>query len=156
MISQVMPSPWNDKLALIKEYDQLYRGKAGRQPGLSSLEGFIAAKAFVKGLEEAGAHLTRASFKKAREFMHDIDLGGYALSSALSTMSIALRRTHRTAPRRRIFVLKGGAKTTSGSGCDTGKRPPKRKQMTNHCKYICCVEINAGIIGSAPLFHFHT
>jgi ABC-type branched-subunit amino acid transport system substrate-binding protein len=79
MISQVMPSPWNDKLALIKEYNQLYLGKPGRQPGFSSLEGFIAAKAFVKGLEDAGAHLTRASFKKALESMHGIDLGGYAL-----------------------------------------------------------------------------
>jgi ABC-type branched-subunit amino acid transport system substrate-binding protein len=79
MISQVMPSPWNDKLVLTTEYNQLYRGKPGRQPGFSSLEGFIAAKAFVKGLEDAGAHLTRASFKKALESMHGVDLGGYAL-----------------------------------------------------------------------------
>jgi len=80
MISQVMPSPWNDKLALIKEYDQLYLNKPGRQPGFSSLEGFIAAKAFVKGLEKAGTHLTRASFKEALESMHGVDLGGYAMT----------------------------------------------------------------------------
>ena len=79
MISQVMPSPWNGKLALIKEYNQLYLNKPGRQPGFSSLEGFIAAKAFVKGLEKAGVHLTRASFKDALEGMHGVDLGGYAI-----------------------------------------------------------------------------
>lgn len=32
MISQVMPSPWNDKLALIKEYNKLYASKPGHEP----------------------------------------------------------------------------------------------------------------------------
>lgn len=79
MISQVMPSPWNDKMPLIKEYNQLYLSVAGRKPGFSSLEGFIAAKAFVKGLEHAGKNLTRASFREALESLHGTDLGGFQL-----------------------------------------------------------------------------
>jgi len=79
MVSQVIPSPWDNKSALIKEYKQLYLSKPGRQPGFVSLEGFIAAKAFVEGLQRAGTNLTRASFTKAVESMHALDLGGYVL-----------------------------------------------------------------------------
>lgn len=80
MISQVMPSPWNERLALIKDYKRLYLNKPGRQAGFSSLEGFIAARAFVQGLERAGTRLTRASFKDALESAKSIDLGGFKLT----------------------------------------------------------------------------
>jgi len=79
MISQVMPSPWNEKLALIKEYKKLYLTKPGRSQGFVSLEGFIAAKVFVEGLEGAGANLTRASFARAIETAGPIDTGGFVL-----------------------------------------------------------------------------
>jgi branched-chain amino acid transport system substrate-binding protein len=79
MVSQVIPSPWDNKSALVKEYKQLYLSKPGRQPGFTSLEGFIAAKAFVEGLRAAGSNLTRASFTKAVESLHALDLGGYSL-----------------------------------------------------------------------------
>lgn len=79
MISQVMPSPWNDKLPLIKEYKQLYAAKPGRQSGFVSLEGFIAAKVFVAGLENAGSNLTRASFARAIDTMGSLDTGGFVL-----------------------------------------------------------------------------
>jgi branched-chain amino acid transport system substrate-binding protein len=79
MISQVMPSPWNEKLALIKEYKKLYLTKPGRQQGFVSLEGFIAAKAFVEGLQSAGSNPTRASFTKSIESMGTYDMGGFVL-----------------------------------------------------------------------------
>jgi len=79
MISQVMPSPWNDKLALIKEYKKLYLTKPDRHQGFVSLEGFIAAKAFVEGLENAGANPTRAGFARAIEGLGNFDLGGFVL-----------------------------------------------------------------------------
>jgi ABC-type branched-subunit amino acid transport system substrate-binding protein len=79
MISQVMPSPWNDKLALIKEYKKLYLNKPDRRQGFTSLEGFIAAKAFVEGLEGAGSNLTRAGFNKSVESMGSFDTGGFVL-----------------------------------------------------------------------------
>ncbi|WP_332879054.1 ABC transporter substrate-binding protein [Massilia sp. S19_KUP03_FR1] len=79
MISQVMPSPWNKNMALNKEYTKLYLNKPGSAPGFSSLEGFIAAKAFVKGLERAGKNLTRASFREGVEGLNGTDLGGFTL-----------------------------------------------------------------------------
>jgi len=79
MISQVMPSPWNEKLPLIKEYKKLYLTKPGRAQGFVSLEGFIAAKVFVEGLEGAGANLTRAGFARAIETAGPIDTGGFVL-----------------------------------------------------------------------------
>lgn len=79
MISQVMPAPWDDKLAVVAEYKQLYLAKPGRQPGFVSLEGFIAAKAFVAGLQRAGANPTRAGFARAVEAMGVTDLGGYII-----------------------------------------------------------------------------
>lgn len=84
MISQVMPSPWNDKLALIKEYKKLYLTKPGRQQGFVSLEGFIAAKAFVEGLQGAGASPTRASFTRSIESIGTMDLGGFVLRFSAS------------------------------------------------------------------------
>jgi len=79
MISQVMPSPWNEKLALIKEYKKLYLTTPARKQGFVSLEGFIAAKAFVEGLKNAGANPTRASFTRAVEGMGSFDTGGFVL-----------------------------------------------------------------------------
>lgn len=79
MISQVMPSPWHARMALIKQYRELYLRQPGRQPGFSSVEGFIAAKAFVQGLERAGSRLTRASFRAALESATNVDLGGFTL-----------------------------------------------------------------------------
>jgi branched-chain amino acid transport system substrate-binding protein len=79
MISQVMPSPWNDKLPLIKEYKKLYLSKPGHTQGFGSLEGFIAAKVFVEGLEGAGANPTRASFARSLETMGPIDTGGFTV-----------------------------------------------------------------------------
>jgi branched-chain amino acid transport system substrate-binding protein len=79
MISQVMPSPWNDKLPLIKEYKRLYAAKPGHQQGFVSLEGFIAAKAFVEGLENAGGNPTRDGFRRGIESMGSFDTGGFVL-----------------------------------------------------------------------------
>jgi branched-chain amino acid transport system substrate-binding protein len=84
MISQVIPSPWNTKIPVVKEYTRLYLGKPGREPGFVSLEGFIAAKAFVEGLERAGSDLTRPGFVKAVESMRNVDLGGYVLKFSAS------------------------------------------------------------------------
>lgn len=79
MISQVVPAPWDDKLAMVKEYKRLYLSKQGRQPGFNSLEGFISAKVFVEGLKRAGKDLTRPNFIRAVEGMHSYDLGGFVV-----------------------------------------------------------------------------
>jgi ABC-type branched-subunit amino acid transport system substrate-binding protein len=64
---------------LIKEYKRLYAAKPGHHQGFVSLEGFIAAKAFVEGLENAGSNPTRASFTRGIESMGNFDTGGFTL-----------------------------------------------------------------------------
>jgi ABC-type branched-subunit amino acid transport system substrate-binding protein len=59
--------------------------KAMQQAGLSefdftSLEGFIAAKALVEGLQRAGKNLTREKFISALESIHKFDLGDFLIS----------------------------------------------------------------------------
>ena len=80
MISQVVPAPWDEKLAMVREYKRLYLAKPGRQAGFISLEGFIAAKTMVEGMRRAGNGLSRASFIKAVESMKSYDLGGFKVS----------------------------------------------------------------------------
>jgi branched-chain amino acid transport system substrate-binding protein len=79
MISQVMPSPWDEKLAIVKEYRKLYLTKSGREPDYVSLEGFIAAKVFVEGLRHVNGRLTRKSFTQAIETMGAYNLGGFTV-----------------------------------------------------------------------------
>lgn len=79
MVSQVMPSPWNEQLAVVKEYRKLYLTKAGREPDYVSLEGFIAAKVFVEGLRHVKGPVTREAFTRALETMGDYDVGGYSV-----------------------------------------------------------------------------
>jgi ABC-type branched-subunit amino acid transport system substrate-binding protein len=80
MVSQVVPFPWSPSSAIVMEYQ-----KAMQQAGLSefdftSLEGFIAAKALVEGLQRAGKNLTREKFIAALESIHKFDLGDFLIS----------------------------------------------------------------------------
>jgi len=79
MISQVIPSPWDEKLPLVKEYRKLFLAKWGSEPDYASLEGFMAAKVFVEGLRHVKGELTRKSFIQALETMGSYDLGGYTV-----------------------------------------------------------------------------
>lgn len=79
MISQVMPSPWNETLDIAREYRKLYLAKPGREADYASLEGFIAAKVFVEGLRHVKGEPTRKNFVHALETMGAYDLGGYTV-----------------------------------------------------------------------------
>lgn len=79
MISQVMPSPWDERLPVVKEYRKLYLTKPGREPDFVSLEGFIAAKVFVEGLRHVSGTPTRAGFAHAIETMGPYNAGGFTL-----------------------------------------------------------------------------
>lgn len=78
IISQVMPHPGNATLPVVREYLRLLQA-AGKQNAFdyASIEGFIAAKAFVEGLRRAGKDLTRERFVMALESMRNVDLGGF-------------------------------------------------------------------------------
>lgn len=81
IISQVMPHPGNATLPVVREYLRLLQA-AGRSNEFdyASMEGFIAAKAFVEGLRRAGKDLTREKLVAALETMRNVDLGGYIVN----------------------------------------------------------------------------
>ena len=77
-ISQVMPYPWNDTLAIVKEYQQ-FIGKQ-RPYSYTSMEGFIIAKIAVDALRKAGGKdLSREKLVSALESMNQ-DFGGYRVA----------------------------------------------------------------------------
>jgi branched-chain amino acid transport system substrate-binding protein len=82
MISQVMPSPLDETLSIVKEYRKLYLSKPGREADYASLEGFIAAKVFVEGLRHVKGEPTRKNFVHALETMGMYNLGGYTVKFA--------------------------------------------------------------------------
>lgn len=82
MISQVMPSPADETLTVVKEYRKLYLSKPGREADYASLEGFIAAKVFVEGLRHVKGEPTRKNFMHALETMGAYNLSGYTVKFA--------------------------------------------------------------------------
>jgi ABC-type branched-subunit amino acid transport system substrate-binding protein len=76
VFSQVVPSPWERKTAITREYQaEFARAKPGQEFSYGSLEGYITAKALVMALRQAGANLTRESFLEALE-RAQLDLNG--------------------------------------------------------------------------------
>lgn len=82
VFSQVVPSPWERKRAITREYQDLMR-KARPDAELSygSLEGFMTAKAMVMALRGAGREPTRAGFIDALNGA-TFDLGGVTVRYA--------------------------------------------------------------------------
>lgn len=76
-ISQVMPYPWNDTVAIVKEY-QHFVGKQAPHSYVS-MEGFVIAKLAVEAIRKAGGkELTREKLVSALEGMNQ-DFGGYRI-----------------------------------------------------------------------------
>jgi branched-chain amino acid transport system substrate-binding protein len=77
-VAQVVPFPWNERVPVVKEYQELMRRQQTKPHfGFTSLEGFLAAKMTVEGLRRAGPAPSRQRFVTALESMRDVDLGGY-------------------------------------------------------------------------------
>lgn len=75
-ITQVMPSPFDDASAIVKQYQTVLK-KADKKSefDFTSLEGYVDAVVLVEALSKAGSNLTRASFLSAFDGLN-IDLGG--------------------------------------------------------------------------------
>ncbi len=75
-ITQVMPSPFDDAAAIVKQYQAVLK-KADKKVefDFTSLEGYVDAVVLVEALTKAGSNLTHASFVGAFESLN-IDLGG--------------------------------------------------------------------------------
>ncbi len=76
-ISQVVPYPYQPKLPVVREYQQLLKQYApGAEVNYTSFEQFLGAKVLVEALRRAGPAPTRAKVLKALESLQRLDLGG--------------------------------------------------------------------------------
>ena len=79
-ISQVFPFPWNRRIAIISQYQQIMlRQNSNSKFGYTSLEGFIAARWLTSALEKAGPNPNRAKLASAFRNLGNLDLGGFKL-----------------------------------------------------------------------------
>lgn len=79
VFAQVVPSPWEGKTLLAREYQAAARAaKLSTDFSYGALEGFMTAKALVLALRAAGPKLTRAGLLKALQNFQ-ADLGGVRL-----------------------------------------------------------------------------
>ena len=79
-VSQVMPFPWNDSVAIVKDYQKaLAQYAKGKSPSYYGLEGYINGRLMAEALKRAGKDLTREKLQAALEG-GPFDLGGYKVS----------------------------------------------------------------------------
>jgi branched-chain amino acid transport system substrate-binding protein len=82
IFTQVVPSPWERKRELTREYqDAARKVEPKAEFSYGALEGYMTAKALVMGLRAAGKQPTRASFIKGLEGAK-FDLGGVKMRFA--------------------------------------------------------------------------
>ncbi|MCB1979662.1 MAG: ABC transporter substrate-binding protein [Burkholderiaceae bacterium] len=80
-ISQVVPFPYQPKLPVVREYQQLLAKYApGAEVNYTSFEEFLGAKVLVEALRRAGPAPTRERVTKALESLQKWDLGGLVVS----------------------------------------------------------------------------
>jgi len=80
IITQVVPSPYQDDLALVKECRELIKKHSNAELDYVNLEGCLSAKVMVHALEAAGADLTREKLISALHAMDNVDIGGLNIS----------------------------------------------------------------------------
>lgn len=77
VVAQVMPSPWERKTSIAREYqDAFKRQHPGKPFSYGSLEGYLTAKALVEALRLAGPQPTRESLVAGIEKAGSLDLSG--------------------------------------------------------------------------------
>jgi ABC-type branched-subunit amino acid transport system substrate-binding protein len=77
VFSQVVPSPWERKREIAREYQDAMRRASSAEPEFSygGLEGYMTAKALGAALKATGRDLSRANFNRTLE-SSTFDLGG--------------------------------------------------------------------------------
>ncbi len=77
VVSQVVPSPWNQAVPVTREFQTLALAKGIKEFTFSQMEGFLSAKFLVEALKGAGNKPTRESLVHSLETMKSVNLGGY-------------------------------------------------------------------------------
>ena len=80
MVTQVVPSPYNQANALAREFTEAVRKVNGASANFSSLEGYLAAKVLVEGLRKAPGKPTRDSLIAGLESIDRQQFGGFEVS----------------------------------------------------------------------------
>ncbi|MCB1906595.1 MAG: ABC transporter substrate-binding protein [Rhodocyclaceae bacterium] len=80
VISQVVPLPWSGVDHVVRDYQSQMQAAGFSQFSFTSLEGFIAAKVMVEGLQRAGRNLNRGRLIEAFESMSSFDMGGFKVA----------------------------------------------------------------------------
>ena len=79
-VTQVVPFPRDTKLPIVAQYQKaLNEIDAHSKPSFVSLEGYLAGRIAIEGLQLTGSNPTRESFLQALIQAGDIDLGGFSL-----------------------------------------------------------------------------
>ena len=79
VISQVVPSPWNQALKVVRDFQALARAAGITNFTFSQMEGFVSANAMTDALRRAGRMLTREGLIRTLEESKRLDLGGYII-----------------------------------------------------------------------------
>ena len=80
-VSQVMPLPANNGLALAREFQQAWTAAGvALEPSHLALEGYVNARVFAEALRRAGRNPTRSSFIDSAWSLKHYDLGGFEVS----------------------------------------------------------------------------
>ena len=79
-VSQVVPSPWAAKFAIVREYQAAMEKAGSSTLSFTSLEGYVAAKVLVEGLKRAGRDVNREKLVAALESIHKLDYDGFEVS----------------------------------------------------------------------------
>jgi len=75
VFAQVVPSPWERKSAITREYQEEFRKqRPGEDYSYGSLEGYLTAKALVTALKLAGPNPTRESFVRGLQGAGPLEL----------------------------------------------------------------------------------
>ena len=80
LVSQVVPLPDGDSIPVLAEYRAaLAAYDATAEPGFISLEGYLAGRLAIEGLELCGSNVTRECFLSAVQNAGTIDLSGFSV-----------------------------------------------------------------------------
>lgn len=81
IISQVVPSPHQDSIPLVKDYRAaLTKVAASEEPAYTSFEGYITGRVLLEALQRAGKDVTREKLIDTIDSMKNVDLGGLTIS----------------------------------------------------------------------------
>ncbi len=80
-VSQVVPSPGNPALPLVREFRDAWKASGtALEPSHLALEGYINARAFAEALRRAGRNPSRAAFIDSTWKLRGWDMGGLELN----------------------------------------------------------------------------